>query len=266
MAKVLTKQEELDRIFRKMQADYGAFNRKQRAYAIREIGRVRGEVADLLADFSNSDGVIKRNRTRRLLREMDKIEESMRKTGTDAFEKVVEDTSEWTGNKVGVKAGLALNSTQFDRVNEHVYKYVVKRFGSDGLVLSDRVWGLSGEIRDEMASAIRSGIIKGDGINSIVPEIRKVYENETWKIDRVARTESLTAHRAAISYSADESNVVEWVQFHAGDDRSDACVELANEDRHGAGKGVFRPNDTDIYSPHPNCTSYMTYILNERWL
>src|SRR5699024_12058507 len=78
MAKVMTKQSDLDRIFKKMERDYGAFNKKQQAYAIREIGRVRGEVSDLLADFSDSEGVIKRNRASRILRELDAVEESIR--------------------------------------------------------------------------------------------------------------------------------------------------------------------------------------------
>ena len=262
----MSRQEELDRIFRKMGADYGAFNRKQQAYAIREIGRVRGEVSELLAEFADSEGKIKRSRMRRILRELDAIEDSLREHGTVALDKIVEDTSEWTSGRVGVNAGLAFGSSQFDRVNKHVVKYVIKRFGDDGLVLSDRIWGLSGEIRDELSSVIRSGIIRGDGINAMVPKIRKVYDNETWKIRRLARNESLTAHRAAISYSAQESEVVKWVQFHHGNNNTKECVALANEDRYGEGRGVFKTTDTDIWMPHVNCTSYTTYILDERWL
>jgi len=100
----------------------------------------------------------------------------------------------------------------------------------------------------------------------MIPQIRRVYDNETWKIRRLARNESVTAHRAAISYNAQESDVVKWVQFHAGDKRSPACVELANEDRYGKGQGVFKPSDTDIWNVHVNCTGYITYILDEKYL
>src|SRR5699024_12079816 len=89
-AKVMTKQSDLDRIFKKMERDYGAFNKKQQAYAIREIGRVRGEVSELLADFSDSEGVIKRNRASRILRELDAVEESIREHGTAALYAVVD--------------------------------------------------------------------------------------------------------------------------------------------------------------------------------
>src|SRR5690625_4197149 len=266
MAKILTSQADLDRVFKKMETDYGAFNRKQQAYAVREIGRVRGELSDMLAEYADSDGIIKRQRANRLLRDLDSIERSLRENSTAAIENVVNESSEWTTRRVNRGTGIGLSSRQFDRVNDKVVKYVVRRFGDDGLVLSDRIWGLAGEIRDEMATVIRSGIIRGDGINAMIPRIRQVYDKETWKIRRVARTESLTAHRAAISYSAAESDVVKWLQFHAGDDRSDACVKLAEADPHGQGAGVYKPNDTEIWSPHPNCTSYTTYILDERWL
>src|SRR5690625_7773346 len=101
---------------------------------------------------------------------------------------------------------------------------------------------------------------------AINPKNRRAYDNETLKIRRLARTESLTAHRGAIAYSAEESEVTRWLQFHAGDKRSEDCVALEEEDRHGEGAGVFKPDDTDIWNPHPNCTSYMTYIIDERWL
>src|SRR5690625_8011244 len=99
-----------------------------------------------------------------------------------------------------------------------------------------------------MATVIRSGIIRGDGINAIMPEIRKVYDNETWKIRRVARTESLTAHGGAISYSAQEADVVKWLQFHEGDNLSDDCVALDHTDKHGKGAGVYKQNESDICS------------------
>lgn len=266
MAEILTSQADLDRIFKRLERDYGRLNRRQQEYAIREIGRVRSEIADMLVEYADDDGTIKRRRAARVLRELDEIEASLRQHGEIALENIIKESSEWTTSRLTKGIGILLSKSAFDRVNEHVIKYVVKRFGEDGLVLSDRIWGLSGEIRDEISTVIRSAIIRGDGINAMIPRIREVYENETWKIRRLARNESVTAHRAAISYNAQESEIVKWVQFHAGEKRSDACVALENEDRYGMGKGVYKPTDTDIWMPHVNCTSYITYILDERWL
>lgn len=273
--RILTTQAELDRIFARMERDYGALNKRQQAYAVREVGRVRGELADMLADYADSDGIIKRQRASRLLRDLDEIEASLRKHGTLALEGIIAESSAWTTTAVTGALGVALSASQFDRINKHVLKYVVKRFGKDGLVLSDRIWGLSGEIRDELSTVIRSGIIKGDGINAMISQIRPIFDvaqegrsvkNATWKIRRLARNESVTAHRAAIGYNAEESDIVQWVQFHAGDKRSKECVEVAEFDKYGKGVGVYKPLDAEIIIPHVNCTSYSTYILDERWL
>ena len=266
MAQILTTQAELDAIFARMERDYGALSKRQEAFAIREIGRVRGEVSDMLAEFADSDGIIKRRRAGMVLRELDAIEAMIREHGTLALNSIIEESSEWTVNAINKGVGISISSGTFNAVNRHVVNYVTKRFGEDGLVLSDRIWGLSGEIRDELSTVIRSNIIKGEGINAMIPQIRRVYDNETWKIRRLARTESVTAHRAAIGYNARESGVVRWVQFHHGIKASEPCVDLAKEDRYGKGPGVFKPMDTDIWQPHVQCTSYSTYILDERWL
>jgi len=134
----------MDRIFERLERDYGALNRKQQAYAIREIGRVRGEVSDMLADFAGNDGIIKRRRAGMVLRELDVIEQSLRDHGTLAIDNIIVESSEWTVTNVNKSLGITISKSSFDRVNEHVIKYAVKRFGEDGLVLSDRIWGLSG--------------------------------------------------------------------------------------------------------------------------
>src|SRR5690625_6073269 len=94
-------------------------------------------------------------------------EESIREHGTAAMDKVIGDTSEWTSKRINGKGGLGISGGTIDRVNENAIKYVIERYGDDGLVLSDRIWGLSGEIRDEISTVIRSGIIKGDGVSAM---------------------------------------------------------------------------------------------------
>ncbi len=266
MAKILKTQEDYDRVFKRLERDFGKLNDQQEQFALKEFGRLISELSEFLAEFADDHGIIQRRRSGRVLRDLDTLEQNIRRDGEITLRNIIEETSSWTTSRLDREIGLGLSGRQFDRINKHVVTYIVKRFGEDGLVLSDRLWGLSGEIRDELASVIRSGIIKGDGINSMIPKIRRVYEAETWKIKRLARTESLTAHRGAIAYSAQESSVTSWVEFHAGVKRSDACVSLEEEDRHGQGAGIFKPTDTDIWTPHPNCTGYMSYVLDERWL
>src|SRR5690625_7155749 len=94
--RILTTQVELDRIFAKMERDYDALNRKQQAYAIREVRRVRGESAAMLAEYADSDGIIKRRRVELSLRDLDELEKSLGKYRTVALEPTTEDTTERT--------------------------------------------------------------------------------------------------------------------------------------------------------------------------
>lgn len=267
MAKILTSQAELDAIFKRISKDFGKMSAEQVEYAIKEIGRVRGEVADLLTEYADSDGYITKRRAGRILRELDEVEKYLREQSGETFEKIIANSSEWTTGRILKDTGI---TASLGSVNTNVVNYVVKRFGDDGLVLSDRVWGLSGEIRDELSKVIRSNIIKGNGIKAIMKDVRKVYENEAWKIERLARTEVLTSYRTATAMSAEQSDIVEYVQFHDGgpdaDHKRHACYALAMSDPYGKGRGVYKPTDTEIYNPHPNCTSYISYILDERWL
>src|SRR5690606_14570437 len=159
-----------------------------------------GELADLLADFADDDGTIKRQRASRVLRELEAIEQSIRERGTVAFETIIKESSEWTTAKLAGVVGIS--AAGMERVNKHVVNYVIKRFGGDGLVWSDLVWGLSVEMGEELSTVLRSCIIKRERINAMTPQIRQVYDNETWKIRRLTRTESVTAHRAATTSNA----------------------------------------------------------------
>lgn len=263
-------QAELDAIFKRISTEYNALNDKQQAFAIREIGRVRGELSDLLGEYAGPDGIIKRQRTSRLMRDLDEIETSLRTHGVLALDEIITGTSAWTVGKINTAVGAGISVAAFDRINTDVLRYVSKRFGDDGLILSDRVWDLSGDIRDEMSSVIRSSIIRGEGVSQMIPKIRAVQDNETWKIRRLAQTEGSTAYRTATAFNAEASEITKWVQLndrpgHKNHDKH-RCYELANEDRYGQGAGIYKPSDSEIYCPHPNCRAYITYALDERYL
>lgn len=268
-------QAKLDAIFARLSTQYGKLNAKQQEYAIREIGRIRGELAELLADYADKDGIIKRTRINRLMRDLDDIEAQIRKYGTVALDEIITETSDWTLTKINgalsTITGVAVSASTFDRINRDVFRYVTNRFSEDGLVLSDRVWSTAADIREEMSAVLRSGIIRGEGVSTMIPKIRRVHDNETWKIRRLVQTEGSTAYRTATAYNAERSRVTQWVKLNDRPGRhkrhdTHRCYELANEDRYGEGAGIFKPTDSEIYSPHPMCTSYITYVLDERWL
>lgn len=270
-----SQQAELERIYKRMSREHEKLTDAEVAFAIREIGRVRGDVADLLADFADSDSVIKRQRLSRLLRELDAVERSIRTEGTavltDAVRKSAEYTTEGVNGAMIAAVGAPMVSANVERLNREIVNYVVRRFGDDGLVLSDRVWGTAGDIRDAIGASLRSDILRGETVATMAKNVRQVYENETWKIKRLVHTERMTAYRAASAMSVQRSDIVEWVELIDNGARhrnhsAHACYKLARENRYGRGAGVFKPTDTDIWTPHPGCSSYIVAVLDPQYL
>ena len=162
----------------------------------------------------------------------------------------------------------AVTKAQIDRLNKDVFEYVVRRFGEDGLVLSDRIWNLSGNMRDELSKVLRADIIRGESVNTMIANIRRVHDNETWKIRRLVVTEGNTAYRTATVYNADRSDVVKVLRIHRGKANrpEHRCTQLELADKHGIGSGLYYPSDFEIYNPHINCTGFLTYEINPKYL
>jgi hypothetical protein len=268
----MSTQTEFEDIMRKIAQDYGKLNEKQQEFAIREIDRIRLEIADLLAEYAGSDGTIKRQRLNSLLRELERIEKLVREAGVTAIGTVASETAAFTttaisGALASTLGTAAIAGPVFDRINKHTFNYVVKRFGEDGLVMSDRVWNLAGDQRAEISKVLRSGILRGESVSKMTAAVRQVYDTETWKIRRLVITEGNTANRAATAYNAAESDVVKGLKINDRPGHNNhakhRCYELAQIDKYGWGDGIYKPSDSEIFSPHPNCTSYLTYVLKD---
>lgn len=268
----MTNQERLNEILANLATDYRKLNAKQQEFAIKEIGRVRMELTDLLAEYATDDGIIKRQRLNSLLRDLESIERQVRKTGELAFDKIIGETASFTTQ--GVAAGMAevlgsaaIAGIAFDRIDERTLRYVVRRFGDNGLVLSDRIWKLAGDQRDALGKVLRTGIISGQSVTSMIADVRKVYDNETWKIRRLVVTEGATAQRVSEAYFAQESNVVKALKIHRGraNRPEHRCTQLEQIDRYGMGAGIYLPTDSEIYNPHVNCTSWFEYVLKDKY-
>jgi hypothetical protein len=267
-----TKQEQLDDIMWQIAVDCGKLNAKQQEFAIKEVGRARSEIAELLTEYEE-DGTVKRARLTRLLRDLETVEANVRKYGTVTMNQIVEESSAYTTTAVGgaltnVIGAAAVSGIVVDKVNKDVLKYVIKRFGDDGLVLSDRIWNIAGDLRDELSKTLRAGIIRGESVSSLMKRVREVHDNEAWKIRRLVVTEGNTAHRVATSYNAQRSSVVKGVKLNDRPGHNNhtkhRCFTLANADHYGMGIGVYKPSDSEIFQPHPNCTSYITYVLTDK--
>jgi hypothetical protein len=271
----MTKQAELDAIYAKLARDYGKLNDAQVARAIKEVGRVRGDIAELLSEFAEDNGTVKRQRLSRLLRELDGVEKLLREYGSATITEAIRQSAEFAiaGLNAGTSSviGLPMVSAGVEKLNKQTVDYVIRRFGDDGLVLSDRVWGTSGEIRDSIASVLRTGIIRGDNVSSMVRDVRKVYDAETWKIKRLVVTEGNTAYRVASANSVKQSDVAKYVKINEngsrhGNHTNHRCYKLAKIDKYGEGAGIYLPTDSEIYMPHPQCSSYITAVILDKYL
>jgi hypothetical protein len=265
----MTQQQYLDEQLAKLGGKYERLNTRQQRYAIAEIDRTRLELIDLLTEYAKKDNTISKARLNSLLRDLEVLERSVRKNGMDAMESVVRESAEFgvqAGERSLVTAlgeGAAITGS-LNVLNRESFRYVVNRFGDDGLVLSDRVWQFAGEQRYALNRVVRSGIIRGESVNQMTAQVREVYANETWKIRRLVVTEGNTAYRVGTSYRAERSDYVKGVKVndHTGHARhhTHRCYELSNATT-SLGTGVYRPDDSRVYQIHPNCTAYLTYEL-----
>lgn len=268
-----TKQEQLNAILEKTASKYDGVNDNQKDYAVKEIERTRLDLMDLLTAYANADDKINVTRINSLLADLANIEKLVYDTGMNVMQNVIQQSAELgisgstlaLGTAVGAVATAEISEEVFNRLSAEAVRYVVQRFEGDGLVLSDRIWQLSRQQRAELESVIRSGIIRGESVSTLVAKVRKVYANETWKIKRLVITEGNIAYRTGSAYVAQQSKFVKGIRIHRGvaDRPEHRCSQLEKIDRYGLGKGVFIPTDHEVLHPHVNCTSFVTYELVE---
>lgn len=244
-------------------------------YVLKEIDRTRLELIDLLTEYAKQDNTISKARINTLLDELDEIEWQIRQNGLKALDEVIEDSAssaiESAYIALGIVGVLALSSRKERRLARGVVDYVFGRFKDENIIdLSDRMWTLAGDYNAELRRVLQAGIIQGKSVNQLVSDVRKVYEAETWKIETIVITETNTAHRVGIAKAAEASEVVKAVKIidHPGHKRHDQheCYRLARQNPYGWGEGIYRPQDTYIYSPHPRCRASFRYVIKDEYL
>lgn len=262
-------QREFDETLDKISKQYEKENAKQVEETVAAIMLIRLFLLDLINDYQK-DGVIKRGRLNALLRDLDFYEKEFRKQAGVSFEKMINDTSKWTSSKL---AETPLKVKDLDSLNQQIVRNMLRRKGEDGLILSDRVWNLAGDMRAELTKVIRPAVLKGESISSISQKIREVHDNEKWKVERVAITESNNTHRAATIYNGNESDIVTGYKLIDNGHRhryhsQHMCYKLARRDAYGLGPGRYPKKIPEsllaqLINPHPQCSSRLNYIIGE---
>lgn len=273
----MSKQSELDEAIEQLAKDFAELNEKQTARVAKELAKVRSDIADLLTEYAETDGTIKRRKLNAIVRDMQSVENGTRTYLMRALEDVIYESSTFAVENrnaifVTVLGVVLLSAAERKKVAETVAKSVVKAVGEDGLNLSDRVWNLSGTMRDELTKVVRTDILKGEPVSTMIRNVRNVHENETWKIRRMVVTEANTTLRRATGDSAHNSEVVTALRLNDnrsrhGNHHKHACYKLAEADSYGLGKGVYPTSERSrLEMPHVQCTSYITDVIDPQYL
>lgn len=176
-----------------------------------------------------------------------------------------------------VKAGELLDSVLFEALpprQAEAMRDVARRMAQAGLItdanrqaaeLSPRVYRNAALSSGAVESTIRSGIVQGLSARELAQTVRVFIDPATpggvsYAAKRLARTELNNAfHNRQIAAGANKPWVLgtKW-NLSGSHPRKDRCDELATENQHRLGVGVF-PTDDVPSKPHPHCLCFLTY-------
>lgn len=248
------------------------------------VSRIRMEIYEILEAYETKDGTISKSRIESLIRQLNNVELGVYNELTEsmdaAIEKVATDVEKDTTKALLATLGLAavfgaIGAKEIARQSketiDEIIEYVKNHRGSDGLNLSDRLRAFSGLLRGEIGKEIRYAVLQGKSVKEIGEIIRKTFDKFRWHIKRIITTEIPIAVRKGISVIGGKLKIVKAVKIHDNRGRhrnheSHECYRLAEQNVYGWGKGVYKPTDTYIFEPHPQCTAYFTYIFDSKAL
>lgn len=237
------------------------------AYALAQFGATRLKVNDILTEYAKQDGTIPENRVLSLLRKMDDIDAELRKTGESTLGDVVKRVSERQVKTIAKALKPFGDDLNTEAVIKEAVKYVKAGAFDDGIPLSKRVWPASASIVDNVRRELRQGITRGESVNQLQKRVRGAYDAGTYNIRRLVVTEGNVAQRKVAAESAKRSRVVAGLRItdHPGhaNHTKHRCYELAHQNSYGMGVGVYPVDNTEVLSPHVQCTSTLSYVLKD---
>jgi hypothetical protein len=239
--------------------------------AMQIIHQNRVQLVDQLLANSGADGKVKRERAEGLLNSLSTLQHQLNDGLVDSVKSAYEVAVERAGGdiqKAFNEAGMPAVGLNFNNLSSDTLAYLAKRFSGEegGLVLSDRIWNMTKDQQGKLNEVLTNGILQGKSNSTLRKEVMAVYNTSRFNADRLIRTETNTAYRVAFAKSAESAYVTEeYLEIVKGvaDRPEHECTILSEEDPYGKGPGVWKASDSQIYNPHPNCTSYLLYYINE---
>lgn len=245
--------ENLDKLHSRLDRDLN----RQQDRVFRELKRDLSLVYDEIHELAEDDmipisktGVAKKrlNAFEKQLRET--YEESITELVTDVAESVYKEYSKVFGDE-------GMDEEEFAK---RIVNGVMRSKMEDGLDMFDRFRRNSVVIRQAIETVIIYRIVSRGSVSKLLREIGAEFDSLKWTISRVVKSEIFSANRRAVLETLKKLGDDYVVDFKDGtcgqpNHYEHSCYTLAQEDRHGLGKGVFTAQDADIIYPHPACTS-----------
>lgn len=276
----MTVQDDINKALDDMAAEVFDSAGDRASEIVDEIDDIRLRINDLLMEYSRKDGKISPSRIKTLTDELDAIEGIIGTEFYDAVDEAIEEVSEKTEeNLKGVLISVLGVALLFGGANKvpkskdivnDIFDFVFNE-EVNGTKLSDKISSVAGFLRDEIQQAIRYGTHLGENVSQISQRVKDAFDKSAWRIKRVITTEIPKAFRKLILELGRRSGVIKAVKIidnrgrHRYHERHE-CYRLAEQNPYGMGKGVYLPKDTYILDPHPQCSAYYHYILNEEAL
>lgn len=223
----------------------------------RDLDAMQLEVADILDHYTRADGTINRSRVEALLRDIRPVEEEHSNV---LFNGTVDGMDVAAGTVVAYLLANVFSGGTQKRLDA-MEDIALKRWLND-MSLMDRTQIVSGDYGDALRTTIRTGVYRNQTPADILQSVRDVHKAEQWKVDRIVTSEINNTYRMQFGTTAN-ANGDGYVQFYESEwctsrnHHKHRCHILANEDRYGKGKGVFKWDDLEIYAPHPQCRGFL---------
>lgn len=272
-----------------------------------DLARLYTDAADqvraAIAAAADSASRVRLEQLRGLLERIDQVLQALATASADLVQRAIERAAE-LGVQPLTAAGIAatgrqaeplLSSAEALRVVDDAVQFVRHQAGSDGLVLSDRLWRVGRGARELVQRSVEQAVVQGwsadkaaqdymlrgqqppddvasgrgaaavDRVSAAAAPLTNDTTGPLANALRVARTEINRAHGEAYMDGAGRTPAVVGFRFLLSPrhPRPDICDLYARQNLYGLGAGVYPDRKTCPWPAHPNTLSFVVAVFGE---
>jgi hypothetical protein len=231
---------------------------------IRLYQETADELADLIKNSANSLGKVDLAVLQVILTQ---IRQRLEVLGEQSNATIITATRAATTTGTAAVIG-AVPEAAINRAATEASEFVLKLYKADGLGLSERLWNVNQGAIGQVARAVQSSIVSGEGAYEAAWELmaRNAQDalltspqNALFKASRVMRTEMARAHSAAYVKSTENIPGLIGYKFELSPLHTvvDICDSIARADKYGLGPGVYPREFVPAMPVHPHGRSLL---------